>query len=99
MQRGADGKTRKAMSVKNVVTQAQRRLYRKISLNGPFHEIVTKKWHITDPEDSETEVEVVNDHISEDITRCVERAQADQVPVAEAISLKNMPHVIYVDPR
>jgi hypothetical protein len=99
MQRGADGETRKAMSVKNVVTQAQRRLYRKISLNGPFHEIVTKKWHITDPEDSEAEVDVVNDHISEDITRCVERAQADQVPVAEAISIKNMPHVIYVDPR
>ncbi len=74
MQRGADGKIRKLMIVKNVVTQAQRRLFRKISLNGPFHEIVARKWHITDPEDSETEVEVLNDHISEDITRCIERA-------------------------
>ena len=74
IQRGADGKNRKAMILTNVETQAQRRLARQVSLNGPFLEVKTQKWYITNPEDSEEEVEAMPDHISAVLTRMTERA-------------------------
>lgn len=50
-------------------------------------------------EDSEEELpEQVPEEVRSLISRCYEKALADQKPIAEAFSLKNVPHVLYVDP-
>ena len=65
------------MVLLNVSTQAQRNLHRKVSLNGPFLEVKTQKWYLTDPDDSEVETEEAPNSLIGTLTRVYEKAQAE----------------------
>jgi len=64
------------MVLLNVSTQAQRNLHRSVSLNGPFIEVITQKWFLTDPNDSELETEEAPNSIIGTLKRVYEKAYA-----------------------
>ena len=86
------------MFIKNVTTQAQRNLYRKVSLNGPFIEVKSQKWYVTDPDDSEVEVDEVPNDVLGVLSSCSDRAIKENTQIAEAIVLNKKPHIVYIDP-
>lgn len=62
------------MIIKNTATQEQRRLYRKVELNGPFIEIKSQLWFITNPDDSEEEIDKAPENVVAALNRCYEQA-------------------------
>jgi DNA-binding transcriptional regulator YhcF (GntR family) len=62
------------MIIKNINTNTSRKLYRKLKLNGPFLEVKTQKWFLTQQDDSDVESEPAPDNISAALNRCYDEA-------------------------
>lgn len=51
------------------------------------------------PEDSDEEIEMLNENVAGVVTRCFEQASENGKQIAEALQFKNLPHVLYFDPK